>query len=195
MVVRQTSVVCGQLALVICLTASIAGCTSTTRDWQEEVQLSDGTVLEVKRTIRFEKVGGSIGSVGPGWICDGEHLSFVEPGTGRVIEWSAHRRTAALLDRIDGHYVIVAAQSRCEHADRGQPIWMVYTLTPTGWDTRPTASVGSNRTPNFALNSSNYSKTKGWSRLTLALKRELDAASRIGQKLRTIDLDDPTRCL
>jgi hypothetical protein len=177
------------------LIATIAGCTSTTREWQEEVQLSDGTVLEVHRTIRFEKVGGSIGSVGPGWICDGEHLSFVEPGPGRVIEWSAHRRTAALLDRIDGQYVIIAAQSRCEHDDKGQPIWMVHVLTPTGWDTKRPAGVGSNKTPNLALDSSNYSKTKGWSRLTLAMKPEFDAASRIGQELRTIDLDDPTRCL
>ena len=191
---RRMSVVCGQLALAICLMATVAACTSTTREWQEEVQLGDGTVLEVHRTIRFEKVGGSIGSVGPGWICDGEHLSFVEPGTGRVIEWSAHRRTAALLDRIDGQYVIVAAQSRCEHADKDQPIWMVYVLTPTGWDARPTAGVGSNRTPNFALDSSNYSRTEGWSRVTLASKAEFDAASRIGQKLRAIDLSDPTKC-
>lgn len=192
---RRASTAFGQLVLATCLIATMVGCTSTTREWQEEVQLSDGTVLEVQRAIRFKKAGGSIGSIGPGWVCDGEDLSFVEPDTGRVVEWSAHRRTAALLDRIGGQYVIVAAQSRCEQADKGQPIWRIYMLTPTGWEPRPTADLGGNRTPNLALDSSNYSKTKGWSRLSLALKPGLDAASQIGRELRTIDVDDPTKCL
>lgn len=184
-----------QLVMAICLVATIAGCTSTTHEWHEEVRLTDGTVLDIERTIRFEKVGVPIGSGSTGWISDGEDLSFVEPGTGRIIEWSAHRRTAALLDRIGGQYVIVAAQSRCEQADKGQPIWRIYVLTPTGWEPRPTADLGGNRSPNLALDSSNYSKTKGWSRLSLAVKPGLDAASQIGRELRTIDLDDPTKCL
>jgi hypothetical protein len=186
---------CRQLVMAVCLVATIAGCTSTTHDWQEEVQLADSSVLDVHRTIRFEKVGGSIGSVGPGWISDGEDLSFIQPGTGRVIEWSGHRRTAVLLDRIDGRYVIVAAQTRCEFEDRGQSIWRVYVLTPTGsWAGIP-PGLSNNRTPNLALDSGNYTKTKGWSRLTIAQKAQLDAASQVGQALRRIDLNDPTKCL
>lgn len=193
---KRASTVCGQLVLAICVITTIAGCTSTTREWQEEVQLSDGTVLDVHRTIRFEKASGAIGSPrGDGWICDGEDLSFVEPGTDRVIEWAAHRRSAALLDRIDGQYVIVAAQTRCEFEDRGQAIWKVYMLTPTGWEARTTTGLRNNRTPNFALDSRSYRKTKGWSRLTIAQKPPLDAASRIGRELKTIDLNDPTKCL
>jgi hypothetical protein len=187
----------GRLALVVCLIATIAGCTSATRQWQEEVQLSDGTVLEVHRTIRFARTGGDPpgGVRGDGWIADGEDLSFVEPGTGRVIEWSGHRRRAALLDRIDGEYVIVAAQTRCEFEDRGQPVWSVYVLTPIGWEAGVPSGLSNNRTPNFALDSWDYSKTKGWSRVTIAQKRQLDAASRVGWQSKTIDLNDPTKCL
>jgi hypothetical protein len=183
------------MALVICLMASMAGCTSTTREWDEEVQLSDGTVLEVHRTIRFEKASGAIGQAGgDSWICDGETLSFVDPGTGRVIKWTGHRRTAALLERLDEQYVIVAAQTRCEFEDRDQPLWIAHVLTPAGWEARSTTILVSNRTPNLALDSRGYSKTEGWSRLTLASKRDLDEASRIGQSQRKIDLDDPTKC-
>jgi hypothetical protein len=189
------SIVCGKLVLAICLIATIAGCTSTTREWEDEVQLSDGTVLDVHRTIRFEKASGAIGQPrGDDWICDGEDLSFVEPGTGRAIEWSGHRRTAALLDRIDEKYVIVAAQTRCEFEDRGQPLWTVHVLTPTGWEARGTTSLSKDRTPNFALDSRSYSKSKGWSLLTIAQKRQLDAASRISRELKTIDVNDPTKC-
>ena len=192
---RRRSTVCGPLVLAISLVATITGCTSTTREWEEEVQLSDGTVLAIQRKIRFEKASGAIGQPGgDGWICDGENLSFVEPGTGRVIEWSGHRRTAALLDRIDDQYVIVAAQARCEFEDRGQPLWLVHVLTPTGWEARTTTGLTSHRAPNFALDSRSYSKTKGWSRLTIAQKPQLDAASRVGWELKMIDLNDPTKC-
>ena len=193
---NRSSTVCRQLVMAVCLVAAIAGCTSTTREWQEEVQMSDGTVLDVHRTIRFEKASGAIGQPrGDDWICDGEDLSFVEPGTGQVIEWSGHRRTAALLDHIDGQYIIVAAQTRCEFEDRGQPLWMVYVLTPTGWETGSTTALSNKRAPNFALDSRGYSKTKGWSRLTIAQKPQLDAASRISRELKAIDVNDPTKCL
>lgn len=173
----------------------MAGCTSTTSEWQEEVQLSDGTVLDVHRTIRFEKAGGAPDGVrGDGWIADGENLSFVEPGTGRVIEWSGHRRTAALLDRVDGKYVIVASQARCEFEDRGRRIWRVYVLTSTGWWAGVPLGLSNNRTPDPALDSRGCSKTKGWSRATVAQKRQLDAASRVSRELKTIDLNDPTQC-
>lgn len=56
---RRASTAFGQLTLATCLIAMMAGCTSTTSEWQEEVQLSDGTVLDVHRTIRFEKAGGA----------------------------------------------------------------------------------------------------------------------------------------
>lgn len=193
---KRMSIVCGKLVLVLCLIATMAGCTSTTREWQEEVQLSDGTVLEVHRTIRFEKTGGGPpdGVRGDGWIADGEHLSFLEPGTGRVIEWSGHRRTAALLDRVDGKYVIVASQTRCEFEDRGRLIWRVYVLTSTGWWAGVPVGLSNNRTPNLALDSRGYSKTKGWSRVSIAQKRQLDAASRVSRELKTIDLNDPTKC-
>lgn len=192
---KRSSSLSVQLMLAICVIATIAGCSSTTHEWQEEVQLSDGTVLDVHRSIRFENVGVPMGEIGSGWICDGEDLSFVEPRTGRVIEWSGHRRTAALLDRIDGQYVIVAAQSRCEHADKGQRLWMVYVLSATGWETGATTERGNNRAPNLALDSRNFTKTKDWSRLTVAKKSKLDAASQVARELRALDLNDPTECL
>lgn len=193
---NESSTSFGQLVLIVLLIAVSAGCTSTTREWQEEVQLSDGTTLDVHRTIRFAKVGHVLGEPrGDGWICDGEDLSFLEPGTERVIKWSGHRRTAALLDRIDGQYILVAAQTRCEFENRGEPLWMVYVLTPTGWEPRPTSGLSSNRTPNVALDSRSYGRTKGWARLTVEQKSRLNAESRVARQLKVIDLNDPTKCL
>lgn len=177
------------------LIAAVAGCTSASREWQEEVQLSDGTVLDVKRTIRYDKVGVPAGRKGSGWIPDGEELTFVDPVTGRAVHWTAHRRLASYLDRVDGRYLIVAAQSRCEPVeDRGQPLWRVYVLTPTGWDVVETSRLNGAVTPNFVLGAGEYGPTQDWSRLTIADKKRLNAKTRVWRSLRNVDPHDPTEC-
>ena len=186
-------VVAGVLMFIALQTRDAFRC----RVWQEEVQLSDGTVLEVHRKVRFEKTRGGAASQtrGDGWMAYGEDLSFVDPGTGRVVEWSGHRRIAALLNQIDGQYVVAAAQPRCSSEDRGQPLWMVYVFTPTGWKTGKMSGLTNDRTPNLALDAGNYNKTKGWTRLTIGQKSRLDAESTVSRQLMTIDLNDTTtRC-
>ena len=177
------------------LIAAVAGCTSASREWQEEVQLSDGTVLDVERTIQYAKVGVPAGEKGSGWIADGEELAFVDPVTGRSVHWSAHRRLASHLDRIDGQYLIVAAQSRCEPVeDRGQPLWKVYVLTPTGWEVVETSRLSGAVTPNLVLGAGEYGQTQDWSRLTIADKERLNAKTRVWRNLRKVDPRDPTEC-
>jgi hypothetical protein len=193
--VKRPATLLGRLALAAGLIVTIAGCTSTTREWQEEVQLSDGSVLDVERTIRYAKVGVPAGEKGSGWIADGEELAFVDPGTGRSVHWSAHRRLASYLDRADGQYLIVAAQSRCEPVeDRGQPLWKVYVLTRTGWEVVETSRLGGKVTPNLALDSANHGLTNDWSRLTIADKRRLNAESRVAKYRKSIDPNDPMKC-
>ena len=121
-----------RVLIALALGSLLAGCERTNR-WQEDVQLSDGTVLQVSRVVHYRAPSGPLGQPSGRRALE-EHLSFADSGTGRDVEWHQPRRTAVWLDRIESQVWIVARLSTpCESGFGHLPVWQAYVLRVDQW--------------------------------------------------------------
>jgi hypothetical protein len=122
-----------RVLVILAIGALLTGCERTNR-WQEEVQLSDGTVLKVDRAVSYRAPSGPLGQP-IGRRALEERLSFADPGTGRHVEWHESRRTVFWLDRIDTQVWVVARISTpCESGFGHLPLWQAYLLRGNEWE-------------------------------------------------------------
>jgi hypothetical protein len=160
-----------RVPVVIGLGLLLAGCERTNR-WQEEVQLSDGTVLKVDRAVSYRAPSGPLGQP-IGRRALEERLSFADPGTGRHVEWHESRRTVFWMDRIDTQVWLVARLSTpCESGFGHLPLWQVYLLRGDQWEAVDPAGAPVVQARN--LLTTDYPVTKQLRYVSLAEKQRLN---------------------
>jgi hypothetical protein len=176
-----------RVLVVIGLGLLLAGCERTNR-WQEEVQLSDGTVLKVDRAVSYRAPSGPLGQP-IGRRALEERLSFADPGTGHDVEWHEPRRRAVWLDRIDTQFWLVAILSTpCESGYGHLPVWKAYSLRDEQWHAVDPANVPVTPVPN--LLTTDYSIIKHLRYVSLSVKQRLNAVYSMG----AIDLLQKNGC-
>jgi hypothetical protein len=174
------------------MTASVtsigAGCASSlTHKWQEEVLLSDGSVVLVNREVRY----------GPGaparpstWTVREERLTIIDPPTPT---WHGPtQRLAWYLDRRDDHFILIAYQTVCQVGDK-QPVWRAYISSASGWSEVPLTELRTAVTPNMALFATHTEQTAKWSRMSVEEKSKFDY-SRITPTVKRIDPNSVLSC-
>jgi hypothetical protein len=150
----------------------LASCERTNR-WQEEVQLSDGTVLKLDRAVSYRAPSGPLGQP-IGRRALEERLSFADPDTGRHVEWHESRRTVFWLDRIDTQVWLVARLSTpCESGFGHLPLWQVYLLRGDQWEAVDPAGAPVVQARNLLTTA--YPVTKQLRYVPLSDKRRLNA--------------------
>ncbi len=150
----------------------LAGCERTNR-WQEEVQLSDGTVLTVDRAVSYRAPSGPLGQP-IGRRALEERLSFADPGTGHDVEWHEPRRTAVWLDRIGIQVWLVGRLSApCEGEFGHLPVWQAYLLRGDQWEAVDPAGAPVVQARNLLTTA--YPVTKQLRHVSLSDKQRLNA--------------------
>jgi hypothetical protein len=184
-----------RLLVVLPLALVVTACGHTNR-WQEEVQLSDGTVLTVDRAVRFGRLDMSVGQSRDARPANEEWLTFTDPATGHDIEWHQPRRIATWIDRIDGHYWVVGrVTAACDLGYGGRPYWAVYVLRGSKWIEVDAADAPAITQPNLLLSTGNYGVTKRLAHVSSLLKKQLDEDSmRRDPRNRSIDLSYLYQC-
>jgi hypothetical protein len=161
-----------RVLVVLSLGLLLPGCQRTNR-WQEEVQLSDGTVLKVDRAVSYRAPSGALGQPSGRRALE-ERLSFADPGTDHHVEWHESRRTVFWLDRIDTHVWLVARLSTpCESGFGHLPVWQAYLLHDEQWH-----AVGPADLPVVPLRNlltTDYPVSKQLGYVSLADKQRLNA--------------------
>lgn len=171
----------------------VAGC-ARTNHWQEEVLLSDGTVLTVSRAVHFEAPSGPLGEP-LSRVGLEENMAFDDPTTGRRVEWFQPHFVAVRVDRINGRYVVIGELSTpCVTGFGHASPWQAYAYHDEGWvvlteDEAPNVTV-----PNLLLDASRYSVTESLTYVSLREKERLNARSKAGPDARTIDLHRRPKC-
>jgi hypothetical protein len=181
------------LAVLGATVAFIVGCypAQTTRQWEEDVELGDGTLLTIDRSISFDKIGCDIGDSVPCYRAGHERLAFTDPYTGRNITWQGVHRIAAHMDRVDGQYVLIARQTACNApADKGQPKWLVYVWTTAGWGVATNPRLTGRVLPSLAIDAARYKASADWVHLSIADKRHIVERTGRNKYSGVIDLDD-----
>jgi hypothetical protein len=182
------------LAWLICALALTSGCTHHTTHWQEDVQLSDGSVLTVDRSSAYElrsQIGGP-----SGWAHIQEELAFKDPKTGDKVLWQASLRSAAFVDLINGRYWLVASSPGCFMDLKGQRVLQVYVLDGSDWTRVEPEQAPPIAAPNLVWRPS-YVDSRRWDHLSLKLKREIeDAIAKrwAPPEYRSFDLINSPRC-
>jgi hypothetical protein len=144
--------------------------TSRTSSWQEDVQLSDGSVLTVDRVREFQ-LTGQLGE-GSGWAGVQDRLSFRDASTGRTVRWQADRRDLALLDRINGRYWLVASSNDCYPDQEGQRLLQAYVLDGSDWIRVEPEQAPQITAPNL-VRWPTYQRSRNWDHVSLQTQREL----------------------
>jgi hypothetical protein len=155
-----------------------------TTSWQEAVQLRDGSVLTVSRSIEHA-AGGDWGR--PYKFALQERLSFVDPVNDNRIVWHEPHRIASLVDSIDGRYWVIARRTSCDYSRRDVPFWQAYVFDGIHWIAVSSSEASGFVKPNLVLDSADHDKTAHWRYVTLEMKGLLDASSRVDSLYRTID--------
>ena len=185
-----------RLALVwlICALALASGCTHRSTHWQEDVQLSDGSILSVDRVREFQ-LTGQLGA-GSGWAPVKDRLSFRDSSTGRTVRWQADRRHLAFLDRINGRYWLVASSGACYPDQRGQRLLQAYVLDGSDWMRVEPEQAPPITAPNLVRWPS-YDDSRQWDHINLRMQREmLNAMAEEWKRpeLLILDLINSRRC-
>jgi len=163
-----------RVLFVLGLGLLLASC-ERTNQWQEEVQLSDGTVLKVDRAVSYRAPSGALGQPSGRRALE-ERLSFADPGTGRHVEWHESRRTVFWLDRIDTQAWVVARLSTpCESGFGHLPVWQAYLLRGDQWEAVDPA--GAPVVPVRNLLTTDFPVTKQLRYVSLSDKQRLNAPS------------------
>lgn len=161
-----------RVLVVIGLGLLLAGCERTNR-WQEEVRLSDGTVLKLDRAVSYRAPSGPLGQP-IGRRALEERLAFTDPRTGRDVEWHESRRTVYWLDRVGTQTWVVARLSTpCESGFSHLAVWQAYSLRDEQWH-----AVDPTRLPVVPVRNlltTDYPVTKQLRYVSLAEKRRLNA--------------------
>lgn len=182
------------LVWLMCVLAMASGCTHRSTHWQEDVKLSDGSVLTVDRSSTFEleaQIGGP-----SGWAGVGEGLTFTNPKTGAKVQWKVSHRHVAFLDFIDGRYWLVASSPGCYMDLKGQRVLQVYVLDGSDWTRVEPEQAPPIAVPNLVWRPS-YVDSRRWDHLSLKLKREIeDAIAKrwAPPEYRSFDLINSPRC-
>lgn len=123
--------------VALCVAAAmLSGCARKHFEWKEQVQLSDGTTVEVERSIRYGKVLRELGGPTSAWIS--EAMVTVFDHGKRLPTWS-HAMEPFIInrDKASGKWTIVAnARDYCEYAARfGSPVptFLAFELNGTDW--------------------------------------------------------------
>lgn len=182
------------LILAVFSAIALSACGRTNR-WTEEVELSDGTVLTIDRAVLYRPPEGGLEKSGAYRPAREERMTFIDPATGRKLEWYKPHRTATWLDRIDGQLWIVGELSTvCYTGYAEQPVWAVYRLRGKQWIPVAAADAPGVSVPNLLLDTKTYRVTRQLSHVSLAEKRRLNDLSRVAPHFRSIDLHLVPKC-
>ena len=125
----------GVIALYVAALAC-HGCARKHFEWTEQVQTSDGTTVEVERSIRYGKVLRELGGPTSAWISEAR-ITIVDHGKS-LATWS-YAMEPFIVDRdsATGKWTIVAnARDYCEYAAQfGSPVptFLAFELSGTQW--------------------------------------------------------------
>jgi hypothetical protein len=181
---RRSQTSC-DLKCLILASLALSGCAAGDTHWQEEVQLTNGSVMVVSRHVLYENGGGEWGR-DSGKLAIGERLTFTHPLLGTEVTWTDPHRIASVIDVIDGTVWVVARQRVCRPEDRAKRFWRAFALRADGWIPATPEDAPAITTPNLALDSADYVQTSHWRFLSISLKHALDDASRVDPRMRDI---------
>lgn len=159
------------LMVLTAVTSITTGCTTTrTHQWQEEVSLSDGSVIRVRREVLYVPGHGEPFRSSK-WAVGEERLTILDPPAPT---WQGPpQRLAWYLDRRGDYFILVAYQTVCRAGNK-QPVWRAYVSSKTGWHEVPLKELETVAKPNLALFARHAKETAHWARLNLAEKSKFD---------------------
>ena len=156
--------------MVLCLCAC-----RPTASWNEDVQLSTGQVIQVRRTIEWVR-SNPVGDADI-WGVRVTRLTF-PLASGQVISWSAVSEKAMVLDydKAAAEYFIVTAPTRCSvwrKSGKPKPPYFEYRLRGKRWQRVRLTPNLIDRTANLLLQFSIPipRTTRCWSRSASSTKR------------------------
>lgn len=123
--------------VALCVAAAgLSGCARKHFEWKEQVQLSDGTTVEVERSIRYGKVLREFGGTTSAWISEAK-VTIVDGGK-HLATWSyAMEPFIVDRDKATGKWMVVAnAMDYCEYASRfasPAPTFLAFELDGGVW--------------------------------------------------------------
>jgi len=169
-------------------------CSDPLYRWKEEVQLPDGAVLVVERTIRFRDYT-PIGGSGGGADVTASTLELLTPMENAPPLWSAPPLLPMLLDRdpVTGEWFIVSTFFMCSvWYDLGKPAlpYVEYRLRNGKWMRAPLSQQLIGRDANVLVPAEADVKSDQ----SLETKRLLGESRAIGRKYRQIIADWQTNC-
>jgi len=183
-------------AILVVTCASLLACGPPTKDasWREEVELSDGRVITVERTVTWQDVTpwGQSKRYTPRW-----HTIEIltESGRAAASTWRAQRERALLLDwdSSNREYILVTYPvtcSRYREAGRPQPPYMQYRLRNGEWTPVPFEAGLVGRRANMLV----YPRpSEELGLLTVGRKEELQEGA-VGQTAQLVGKGRPPGC-
>jgi hypothetical protein len=171
------------LLLSVCACGWLTG--SHQRSWSEDVQLDDGSVVTIDRSVSFD----SSDALGGG-AYNATETKATLAFTGNLASlptWDVPLMPLVLYrDSATNEWVIVANSTRCEvWVQRGKPMppYWEYRLGPAGWREQPLSASSLNRNSNLFIR---YSRKIEQKHLTLEDKSKSAADLTVSDKYRRV---------
>jgi hypothetical protein len=126
------------------------GC-SKAIDFDEEVLLSDGAIVEIHRSVHLRRTCEAFSC---DWALDQSEIRLDRTQNST---WSK-RLSPLLLDKYQGKYFLIATVIYCDDKEFGRPDpnYIQFELTPSGWERRELSSNIYGRSANLLITANWY---------------------------------------
>jgi hypothetical protein len=174
---------------------SVTACAQTRQiDWTEDVRLSDGRTIVVKRTGEYRRVTDAGAGFRQGWLLERSGLSAELPAPiSRSVSWQGSLEPV-VLDVHSGaivYLVGVPANGRARHEWKlpRHELYAVLRLGTDGWERISIDQLPTSMQPNLFVSADELFLKKrkaSGAHVDLKLKAELDSDSQIDKRYKTI---------